>query len=98
MAFPNQYYILFEEFVRDQRGACEGLYDFLGVSAPEEGIPYEVKTLRSHSTFGRNFHAGMGYEGFQGGVRHSDMADRMSYTYVVYVRRRDYARARALLG
>ena len=62
------------------------------------GIPYEVKTLRSHSTFGRNFHAGMGYEGFQGGVRHSDMADRMSYTYVVYVHRRDYARARALLG
>ena len=31
------------------------------------GIPYEVKTLRSHSTFGRKFHAGMGYEGFQGG-------------------------------
>lgn len=62
------------------------------------GIPYEVKTLRSHSTFDRNFHAGMGYEGFQGGVRHSDVADRMSYTYVVYVRRRDYARARALLG
>ncbi len=42
-AFPNQYYILFEEFVRDQRGACEGLYDFLGVSAPEEGIPYGMK-------------------------------------------------------
>ena len=42
-AFPDRYYILFEEFVRDQRGVCEGLYDFLGVSAPEEGIPYGMK-------------------------------------------------------
>lgn len=39
-----------------------------GCGAPwrRPGIPYEVKTLRSHSTFGRKFHAGMGYEGFQG--------------------------------
>lgn len=77
-------------------------------SAPEEaarvwsaleqaGIPYELKTLRNHSTFGRNFRANRGYRDFQGGIRHSDMADRMRYTYVIYVRRRDFERARGLL-
>lgn len=42
-AFPHRHYILFEEFVRDQRAACESLYRFLGVGAPEEGIPYGMK-------------------------------------------------------
>ncbi len=42
-AFPHQHIILFEEFVRDQKGECEKLYDFLGLSAPEEGIPYGIK-------------------------------------------------------
>lgn len=42
-AFPHRHYILFEEFVRDQRGVCEELYAFLGVSAPAEGIPYGMK-------------------------------------------------------
>ena len=42
-AFPNRHYILFEEFVKDQRAVCEELYRFLGVSAPAEGIPYGMK-------------------------------------------------------
>lgn len=39
-AFPHKHFILFEEFVRDQRAACEPLYAFLGVSSPKDGIPY----------------------------------------------------------
>lgn len=42
-AFPHKHFILFEEFVKDQRGECEQLYDFLGISHPEEGIPYGMK-------------------------------------------------------
>lgn len=42
-AFPHKHYILFEEFVRDQRAVCEELYRFLGVSSPEGGIPYGMK-------------------------------------------------------
>lgn len=64
----------------------------------EAGIPYRVKTLRSHTTFGRNLHAAMGYLSFHGGMPHSATADQMRYTYVIYVRRGDYERARALVG
>ena len=42
-AFPNKHFILFEEFVKDQKGISEQLYDFLGVSSPQEGIPYGMK-------------------------------------------------------
>lgn len=39
-AFPHKHFILFEEFVRNQRAVCGQLYAFLGVGSPAEGIPY----------------------------------------------------------
>lgn len=62
------------------------------------GIPCGVKTLRNHTAFGRNLHAAMGYLSFHGGMPHSATADQMRYTYVIYVRRGDCERARALVG
>lgn len=42
-AFPHKHFILFEEFVKDQKGACEKLYEFLGVGSPAEGVPYGLR-------------------------------------------------------
>lgn len=40
--FPNMHFILFEEFIRDQKGACETLYDFLGIPA-DNSIQYGIQ-------------------------------------------------------
>ncbi len=45
--FPDKKYILFEEFIRDQKGVCEELYDFLGVE-PDESIRYGIKANETH--------------------------------------------------
>ncbi|MCD8147604.1 MAG: sulfotransferase [Clostridiales bacterium] len=45
--FPNRKLILFEEFIRDQKGACEDLYRFLGVE-PDESIQYGIKANETH--------------------------------------------------
>ncbi|MCD7886303.1 MAG: sulfotransferase domain-containing protein [Clostridiales bacterium] len=45
--FPNKKYILFEEFVRDQKGVCEDVYRFLEIE-PDEDIQYGIKANETH--------------------------------------------------
>ena len=53
----------------------------------QHGIPYQMKTVNS-----------MAMNSVHGGMPHSSMADAVHYVYVIYVRRRDYARAKQLIG
>ncbi len=64
----------------------------------EHGIPYEMKTMRNHTTFGRNIHASMSMQVGAGGMGYDPFSDNMAYTYVIYVKNRDYNRARALIA
>jgi len=60
------------------------------------GIPYTMKTLQNHTSYGKTLHASYGIRSSNGGMRHSAYADQISYTYIIYVRRKDEGRARNL--
>lgn len=45
--FPNIKLIIFEEFVKDQKAACEDLYDFLGIE-PDGDIQYGIQSNETH--------------------------------------------------
>lgn len=45
--FPRHHYILFEEFIRDQKTVCEELYKFIGVE-PDEEVPYGIRANETH--------------------------------------------------
>ncbi len=64
----------------------------------EHRIPYEMKTMRNHTAFGRNIHASMSMQVGAGGMGYDPFSDNMAYVYVIYVRRQDYDRARALIA
>lgn len=59
-------------------------------------IPYTMKTLQNHSTFGKNLHHRYSMSVGSGGMGAAPFADQMQYTYIIYVRRKDAARAREL--
>ena len=59
-------------------------------------IPYTMKTMQNHTSFGKTLHAGYGIKSTNGGMRNSAYADQISYTYIIYVRRKDLIRAREL--
>ena len=63
----------------------------------KNGIPYEMHTLRNHTTFGRNLHSSMAMNFNKGAWGHAPLADEILYTYVIYVRKRDYERARKIV-
>lgn len=60
------------------------------------GIPYTMKTLQNHTSYGKTLHAGYGIRSTGGGMRNSVYADQISYTYIIYVRRKDERRAKEL--
>lgn len=62
----------------------------------QNGIPYDVRTLQNQGALGKSIHAGVGVHTAGGGMRASAFSDSISYTYILYVRRKDEARARAL--
>lgn len=59
-------------------------------------IPYTMKTMQNHSSFGKTLHASYGIRSTGGGMPNSVYADQISYTYIIYVRRKDEARAKEL--
>lgn len=61
-------------------------------------IPYQMKTVNSMGSLRRNVQSSMSMGTTMGGMPHSAIADQVHYVYVIYVRRRDYARAKALIG
>lgn len=61
-------------------------------------IPYQMKTVNSMGSLRRNVQSSMAMNSVHGGMPHSAMADAVHYVYVIYVRRRDYDRAKALIG
>lgn len=58
------------------------------------GIPYDVKTTVGENVLSRNFNAKAASFRY---MAYSDTS-RQSYVYYLYVRRRDYARAKELAG
>ena len=60
------------------------------------GIPCDVRTLQNHTALGKGIHASIGVHTAGGGMRASAFSDSISYTYIIYIRRKDEARARAL--
>lgn len=59
-------------------------------------IPYTMKTLQNHTSFGKTLHASYGIRSTNGGMRNSAYADQINYTYIIYVRRKDQHRAREI--
>ena len=61
-------------------------------------IPYTMKTLQNHTSFGKTLHASYGITSTNGGMPTSVYADQITYTYIIYVRKKDEARAREICG
>ena len=62
------------------------------------GIPYDMDTRNIGTSFRRNLHNGMSMGIGNGGMGYAPFAEERSFLYVIYVRRRDYDRARALVS
>ena len=62
------------------------------------GIPYDMRTLQNHTALGKAVHAKVGVGAFGGGMPASSFSDQISYTYMIYVRRKDLAKAREVCG
>ena len=62
------------------------------------GIPYDMDTRNIGTSFRRNLHSGMSMNIGGGGMGYAPFAEERSFLYVIYVRRKDYDRARALLS
>ncbi len=62
----------------------------------KNGIEYEMKTLKSRSTIERNIHYTMGYSQYHGGMSGSSFGDKLSYVYVIYVKKKDLEGAKEL--
>ena len=62
------------------------------------GIPYDMDTRNIGTSFRRNLHSGMSMNIGLGGMGYAPFAEDRSFLYVIYVRRKDYDRARALIS
>ena len=60
------------------------------------GIPYDMDTRNIGTSFRRSLHNGMSMSIGVGGMGYAPFAEERSFLYVIYVRRKDYDRARAL--
>ncbi len=60
----------------------------------QNNIEYEMKTVKNHSTFGRNLHHGMSMSIGAGGLGGKPFSDQMNYVYVIYVKKSDVALAK----
>ena len=58
------------------------------------GIPYALRTVQNHTALGKALHAGAGVGAFRGGMPASAFSDQINYVYMIYVRRKDLARAK----
>ena len=63
-----------------------------------DGIPYDMRTVQNHTSLGRALNSSVGVGAFRGGMPASSFMDQMTYVYMIYVRRKDLARARELCG
>ncbi len=63
----------------------------------KNNIPYEMKTLRNKTTFGRNLHYRMNYGKYNGGMSSSFVNQDLNYLYIIYVKKKDYTRAVELI-
>ena len=57
-------------------------------------IEYEMKTLKDHSTFGRNIHYSQSMSIGAGGLGGKPFGDEMHYVYVIYVKKSDLTLAK----
>ena len=62
----------------------------------KNNIEYEMKTIKNHSTFGRNLHYGMSMSIGGGGLGGSAFGDGMNYVYVIYVKKSDLPLAKKI--
>ena len=62
------------------------------------GIPYDMRTVQNHTALGKAIHASVGVGAFGGGMPASSFSDQISYIYMIYVRRKDLAKAREVCG
>ena len=60
----------------------------------KNNIEYEMKTIKNHSTIGRNVHYSMSMSIGSGGLGGSAFGDQMGYVYVIYVRKSDLSLAK----
>ena len=58
------------------------------------GIPYAMRTVQNHTALGKALHGGAGVGAFRGGMPASAFSDQINYVYMIYVRRKDLARAK----
>lgn len=58
------------------------------------GIPFAMRTVQNHTALGKAIHSGMGMSAYRGGMPASSFSDRLSYVYIVYVRKRDLKKAK----
>ncbi len=58
------------------------------------GIPYFMKTIQNHTALGKAIHSNAGVRSYQGGMPASSFSDQASYVYMIFVRRKDLARAK----
>ena len=58
------------------------------------GIPYAMRTVQNHTALGKAIHSGAGVGAYRGGMPASAFSDQISYVYMIYVRRKDLAKAK----
>ena len=59
-------------------------------------IEYEMKTLKDHTTFGRNLHYSQSMTIGAGGLGGKPFADQINYVYVIYVKKSDLSLAKKI--
>lgn len=60
------------------------------------GIPYAVRTVQNHTALGKAIHTRAGVGAYGGGMPASSFSDQISYVYMIYVRRKDLAKAKEI--
>ena len=60
------------------------------------GIPYYMKTVQNHTALGKAIHSSVGVGAYKGGMPASSFSDQISYVYMVYVRKKDYEKAKEI--
>lgn len=58
------------------------------------GIPYTMITKQNHTALGKAIHAGAGVGAYRGGMPASAFSDQINYVYMIYVRKKDLAKAK----
>ena len=60
------------------------------------GIPYAMRTVQNHTALGKAIHSSVGVGAYKGGMPASSFSDQISYVYMVYVRKKDYEKAKEI--